>query len=173
VRRRAAGSSRRRSPSTNVLSLTVDSREGAGMRVCTDAADRDELERLVRDRNTAQKVALRLDQVRRRNPGRSRSRETTVRVKILGSHRRRHQTLFERAMLFPDSHIFFGDWRTACSALSGSADCAAWLRQIYSVPLIDTGAALAPGLIVATDTTFSSNRFAWTHQVPKLDFKSN
>jgi hypothetical protein len=26
-------------------------------------------------------------------------------------------------------------------------------------------AALAPGVIVATDTTFSSNRFVWTHQV--------
>jgi hypothetical protein len=32
---------------------------------------------------------------------------------------------------------------------------------------------LAPGLIVTTDTTFSSNRFAWTHQVHKLDRKSN
>jgi hypothetical protein len=28
---------------------------------------------------------------------------------------------------------------------------------------------LAPGPIVVTDTTFSSNRFAWTHQVHKLD----
>jgi hypothetical protein len=31
---------------------------------------------------------------------------------------------------------------------------------------------LAFGLIVTTDTTFSSNRFAWTHQVHKLDRKS-
>jgi hypothetical protein len=28
---------------------------------------------------------------------------------------------------------------------------------------------LAPNLIVATDTAFSSNRFAWTHQIHKLD----
>jgi hypothetical protein len=54
-----------------------------------------------------------------------------------------------------------------CSALLGSADCAEWLYRIYSAPLIDAGSALAPGLIVATDTTFSSTRFAWTHQVHK------
>jgi hypothetical protein len=27
---------------------------------------------------------------------------------------------------------------------------------------------LAPGPIAATDTAFSSNRFAWTHQIHKL-----
>jgi hypothetical protein len=28
---------------------------------------------------------------------------------------------------------------------------------------------MAPRLIIATDTAFSSNRFAWTHQIHKLD----
>jgi hypothetical protein len=31
--------------------------------------------------------------------------------------------------------------------------------------------SLAAGLIVATDTAFSSNRFAWTHQAHKLDLQ--
>jgi hypothetical protein len=31
--------------------------------------------------------------------------------------------------------------------------------------------SLAPGLIVATDTAFSSIRFAWTHQIHKLDLQ--
>src|SRR5260221_6165447 len=30
--------------------------------------------------------------------------------------------------------------------------------------------SLAPSLIVATDTAFSSNRFSWTHQIHKLDW---
>ena len=30
---------------------------------------------------------------------------------------------------------------------------------------------MAPRLIVATDTAFSSNRFAWTDQIHKLDLK--
>jgi hypothetical protein len=30
---------------------------------------------------------------------------------------------------------------------------------------------LPPSLIFATDTAFSSNRFAWTHQVHKLDLQ--
>jgi len=30
---------------------------------------------------------------------------------------------------------------------------------------------LVPGLIVATDKGFSSNRFAWEHQIHKLDLK--
>lgn len=30
---------------------------------------------------------------------------------------------------------------------------------------------MAPGLIVATDTAFSSNRFAWTRQVHKVDWQ--
>ncbi len=54
--------------SSSVLSLTVDSQRGAGMLICADeqdalitiaAADRDELERLVRDRHTARKVVWR------------------------------------------------------------------------------------------------------------------
>jgi hypothetical protein len=28
---------------------------------------------------------------------------------------------------------------------------------------------MAPRLIIATDTAFSSNRLAWTHQIHKLD----
>jgi len=36
----------------------------------------------------------------------------------LGSGWYRHQTLFR------DSHIFSGDWRTACAAFAGPADCA-------------------------------------------------
>ena len=31
---------------------------------------------------------------------------------------------------------------------------------------------MAPGLIVATDTAFSSNRFAWTRQIHKLNFQT-
>jgi hypothetical protein len=31
--------------------------------------------------------------------------------------------------------------------------------------------SLVPGPIVATDTAFSSNRFAWAHQIHKLDLK--
>src|SRR5258708_33144893 len=81
----------------------------------------------------------------------------------LGSDWCRHQTLFR------DSRIFAGDWRTAYSAFSGSADCVAWPHRLDSAPLIDGGGALAPSLIVATDTAFSSNRFAWTHQIHKLD----
>jgi hypothetical protein len=30
---------------------------------------------------------------------------------------------------------------------------------------------VAPGLIVARATAFSSNRFAWTHQIHKLDLQ--
>jgi hypothetical protein len=30
---------------------------------------------------------------------------------------------------------------------------------------------LAPRLITATDTAFSSNRFAWIHQIHKLDLQ--
>jgi len=30
---------------------------------------------------------------------------------------------------------------------------------------------LAPGLIAATDTAFSSNRFSWTHQIHTLDLQ--
>jgi len=30
---------------------------------------------------------------------------------------------------------------------------------------------LVPSLIVATDTAFSSNRFAWTYQLHKLDLQ--
>jgi NADP-dependent 3-hydroxy acid dehydrogenase YdfG len=36
---------RRRSPSASVLSLTVDSQEGAGMRVCADEQDRGDHDR--------------------------------------------------------------------------------------------------------------------------------
>jgi hypothetical protein len=31
--------------------------------------------------------------------------------------------------------------------------------------------SLAPGLIVATDTAFSSNRFAWPHQIHEFDLQ--
>jgi hypothetical protein len=124
------------------------------------------LERLVRNRNTAQKIALRLDQVCRRNPekGLSESKHQAVTGVAI-----RH--FVEIATLFRDNHICVGDWQSACVALSGSAHCAAWLHRISSALLIDGGSALAPGLIVATDTTFSSNRFAWTRQVHKLDYK--
>jgi hypothetical protein len=30
---------------------------------------------------------------------------------------------------------------------------------------------LVPGLIVATDKAFSSNRFAWAHQIHKVDLQ--
>jgi len=43
-------------------------------------------------------------------------------------------------------------------------------HRIDSAPLIDGGRTLAPGLIIATDTPFSSNRFACTHQIHKFDF---
>ena len=36
--------------------------------------------------------------------------------------------------------------------------------------MIEGDGALAPGLIVATDTPFSSNRFACSHQIHKFDF---
>jgi hypothetical protein len=80
---------------------------------------------------------------------------------------------FEIAMPFRDSHIFSGDWQIACSALLGSADRAAWLHRIDSAALIYARQRFSPGAIVATDTTFSSNRFAWAHQVHKLDCRSN
>jgi hypothetical protein len=80
-------------------------------------------------------------------------------------------------MPFRDRHIFSGDWQIACSAvllsLLGSNDRAAWLRRIDSAALICAWQRLAPGVIVATDRTFSSNRFAWAHRAHKLDGKSN
>jgi hypothetical protein len=36
--------------------------------------------------------------------------------------------------------------------------------------MIEGDGAPAPGLIVATDTPFSSNRFACSHQIHKFDF---
>ena len=60
---------------------------------------------------------------------------------------------------------------TAYFAFSGPADCVAWPHRIDSAPLIDGGRAWVPGLIVATDKGFSSNRFAWAHEIHKLDLQ--
>src|SRR5260221_94650 len=53
----------------------------------------------------------------------------------IGSDWHRHQALFR------NSRIFSGDWRTAYSAFSASADCVAWPHRIDSAPLIDGGKA--------------------------------
>jgi hypothetical protein len=72
--------------------------------------------------------------------GLSASHELRSHQFTLGSDRRRHQTLFR------DSHIFPGDWRTACSAFSGSADGVAWPHRSDSAPRIDGRRAWLPVL---------------------------
>jgi hypothetical protein len=58
----------------------------------------------------------------------------------LGSGWYRHQTLFR------DSHIFSGDWRTACAAFAGPADCASWPHRTDSAPPTGRRSAWLPAL---------------------------